>query len=178
MLRGSLFLLALALPAHVLGDTEAVTDDGRRVVLRDDGTWAYAEAQAADEASPTDEAGRRVVHLTLERKKPRVNGCRLGLRLRNALGEEMRNVVPQVTAFLKDDTAYDTVFVGFQNINPTQSQYKEIGFSGITCDDIAYLKVGGADRCNMAGLTTYSSEKGECLAHIVVEPSALITISK
>ena len=90
----------------------------------------------------------------------------------------MRSLVPQVSAMTANGTAYETVFVGFAFVKPTRAQTKKITFSGITCNEINYLKVSGADRCNMGELTPASAVSGECLATIGLAPKNAIRVSK
>ena len=56
--------------------------------------------------------------------------------------------------------------------------YTEISFSGISCDDIKYVRVHGADHCEIGELNKFSPEKGKCLQLVEVEPSDKIVIFK
>jgi hypothetical protein len=142
--------------------------DGRRILLHDDHTWEYLDAEVPEE---------RVV-LSVERLDSGPNHCTVGLRLENLLGEEVRSLVPQFSAFTEGDVRFETVFQSFSWIKPTQDQYQEIRFSGISCDGIERVQVHGADRCSMGDLSKFSFERGECLRHIEVVRSPLIQIGK
>ena len=144
--------------------------EGRLIVLEDDGTWHYA-----DDGSDVPEEH---VALSVERVEAGPNSCLIGLRLVNNLRSPVRSLVPQFSAYKTEQLKIETVFESFTRIKPTQDQYQEIRFSGITCPEIAFVKVHGADRCSMGDLTKFSVTKGECLRAIKVVPSSLINITK
>ena len=150
---------------------QVVRDDaGRQIRLNDDHTWEYVDAAAEPPAE-------RVI-LTVERVESGVNRCVIGVRLYNDLNDEVRSLVPQFSAYTSGDVRFDTVFQSFSWIKPTQDQYQEVVFSGISCEDIERVEVHGADRCSMGDLSKFSFEKGECLRHIEVVESPLIAIGK
>ena len=166
-------------------DMQAVTEDGKRVRLLDDKTWEFIETQTDSQAdtqadSQANSVAPLVAKISIEvtSKTERQGKCIFGLRLQNDTDFNIASLVPQFTAHVKDDIKYETLFVGFQRIKPTQSQYKELAFSRITCADITRITVHGGDRCAMAELTKYSPEKGECLKHVEILPSALVKINK
>lgn len=167
---GLAVLLWTLIVAPVDAATDAVTDDGERVRLYDDFTWQYLES----EETPT------VVEITLRvvSKTNQQGSCVLGLKLKNDAPYRIVSLVPQFSALVKGDVPFDNVFVSFQNVRPTLTQYQEIKFKQVACEDITRVKMHGGDRCNMSDLTKYSPEKGECLKRIDIEPSHLIEISK
>jgi hypothetical protein len=114
--------------------------------------------------------------LAVTQRKPMRTACRFGLTLTNKLPFLIRNIVPQFLAFNADDVMYQRVFQAWTGVRPTKEQYKEIQFDGITCDQIAYIKVAGGGRCEMGDLTKFSSTHEECLAHIEVAESNLVKI--
>jgi hypothetical protein len=150
---------------------EAVTEDGRRVRLLDDRTWEFIDAEAAE--SP---AARITIKVTS--KTDRQSKCIYGLRLQNDAQFPIQSLVPQFSAHVKSDVKYETVFVGFQRIKPTQNQYQELIFSRIQCSEITRIQVHGGDRCTMGELTKYSRSKGECLKQVKILSSPLVTIAK
>jgi hypothetical protein len=70
------------------------------------------------------------------------------------------------------------VFAAFTLMKPTTSQFQEITFRGIRCEDISRVTVHGADRCSVGELTRFSPATGECLRHIRVQESDVLPISK
>lgn len=159
-------------------DFEVTGPDGRRILLKDDRTWSYLEGAA--EAKPAGDAGAAKARPTataalhLERVVQRGPGCSLRLRMVNELPYEIRSVVPEFSAYREKDIRYDTVFMSFEAIKPGDQQVKDIVFRGMPCGEIAAVKVGGADRCEMGDLDKFTPERGACLARIrVVESQAL-----
>lgn len=162
---------------------DAVTEDGRRVRLLDDQTWEFmseettdaAKTDAGDSSDGTIEA---LISITVARKEDRHGNCIYGLRLQNDTGFLIYNLVPQFTAYIESDVNYENVFRGFQRIKPMRSQFQELKFSRIKCDEITRIQVHGGDRCAMDKLTRFSTEKGECLKHVKIIPSTLVNIAK
>jgi hypothetical protein len=172
----------LALP--VCADTEATTADGRRVLLKDDGTWSFIE----DKAEKTDEAVKAAPAynpktdgegvLQLERRVELGRSCRFVLSLQNALIYEVVSIVPYLTAWRANGAAYQTESVSFQSIRPGNRQERAVDFLGITCGEIARLQVVGGDRCEMGELNKFSDAKGQCLARVRVVSSELVRFEK
>ena len=162
-------LVALAAPS-VYADMELTAPDGRRVLLRDDQTWAWVD----------DEAGAPPDHLLLEivSRLPQSSACRYGLRMTNNLGYALRTIVPQFSTYKAGGVRYETVFVEFSSLKPTDSQYREITFRGIRCEEVESLRMSGGDRCSMGELNRYSGTPGECLSHVKLAPSTVVDISK
>ena len=164
--------LALALATQIAAaDMTAITADGRKVLLRDNGTWEFSDK------SVSDGGGQQAV-LTLEKKFDLARGCRLGLRLTNDLSAQIRSLVLRFTAYKDAQVAFETVSRGYSYIKPTVSQYQEISFRGITCDEITSVAVSAARNCHVGELTKYSASKERCLQLIEVEPSDMLPIAK
>ncbi len=151
-------------------DIEALTADGKRVLLKDDMTWSYIEEEAAEEGE--------YVSLTVVGKKALPNGCKLGIRLENHLTVDIKTLVPQFSAYIGKNIRFQTVFKEFSRIRPTLTQYREIIFTEVQCQDIRYVKVHGADRCNMGELNRFMPGKGLCLKKIRVIPSDIFRMIK
>ena len=169
--------MALSLPA--LADFEVTGPDGRRIVLKDDGTWQYVDArgkaQAGDKVQATGEAV-----LLLESKVEGDRSCRFFVVLVNDLPYEIRSFVPHYSAYRANGVLHETVFAktGFSVLRPSDKQRREIQFTGIACRDIARVQVGGGDRCNMGELHKFSEGTGQCLARVRVAESDLVRFDK
>jgi hypothetical protein len=162
--------LILALAAGAAGaDTMATTVDGRQVLLRDDGRWEYMQP---------DTRAERSALLSLENRAELARGCRLGLRLQNDLVAQIRTLVLRFTAFKGDGIPFETVSRGFSFIKPTVSQYQEIDFRGITCDEISAVQVTAARNCHVGDLTKYSASADDCAALVEVIPSDILPFAK
>jgi hypothetical protein len=165
-------MFALLLAAHyAFADMSAVTADGRKVLLRDNGTWTFAQPSRGGDAPS-------VATLALKNKTDLAGGCRLGLSLQNDLSAQIRSLVLRFTAYKDDRLAFETVSRGFSNVKPTNSQYQEVRFRGIGCDAIRSVAVSAARSCHVGDLTKYSSTAKRCLALIEVAPSNLLPIAK
>ena len=164
--------LALLLAQTCLADIELSTPDGRRVLLKDDGTWRYQD----DEATKPKQEGEAV--LTLLRTVERGNHCRLVVELVNNLPYEIRSLVPFLSAYRANGVMHDTQSVAFQSIRPSDKATRSVDFSRITCPEIVRVQVTGGDRCEMGDLNKFSDAKGQCLALVKVAPSDLARFDK
>jgi hypothetical protein len=151
-------------------DFEVTGPDGRRILLKDDGTWRYVE-----EAQKEGEAV-----LSLERKTDLGTVCRFVLRLVNNLPYEIRSLVPYYAAYRANGVIYDTVSSAsaFTALKPGDQTTRELEFKGLGCADIVRVQVVGGDRCEMGELTKYSDVKGACLARVRVVESNLVRFDK
>lgn len=163
--------LFLTMTQAALADVTITAPDGRKVLLRDNGTWTVVEETEGGEP-------RRYAVLTLEKKEKLARGCRLGLRIQNDLSAQIRSLVLRFTAYKGGDTEFETVSRGFSFIKPTLSQYQEIQFRGITCDEITSVGVSGARNCHVGDLTKYSAEAHHCLNLVDVVTSDILPIAK
>ncbi|RPI48638.1 MAG: DUF3157 family protein [Betaproteobacteria bacterium] len=199
-------LILCALGAAAIGvspayaDFEVTAPDGRRILLKDDKTWRYVEAESDQAAKKTDAAaaskdakaasddkeakagdkpkdtGEAVLHLA--GKIPGNRICRFQLKLVNNLPYEIRSLVPEFAIYRPNGVVYDSQFSGFSFIKPGDSQMREVRFNGIACEDIARVQVGGGDRCEMGELDKFSPVKGECLARVRVVASDIVRFDK
>lgn len=149
---------------------EVVTPDGRHVLLRDDHTWEYIEV----EALPADKSAVLDVVNVMELS----NACDIGFRLTNNLPYKIKSLVPSFAAYTGNQVEFDTQSKSFNSLKPTRSQYQKVRFIGITCPEIAYIKVFGADRCTMGPFTKFDSQEGECLKRVHVRENKMIRVIK
>jgi hypothetical protein len=163
--------------AAAAADIELTTPDGRRVLLKDDRTWRYAD-EAAQDAKPADKKPEGEALLSLEGKIEGNRICRLQLRLVNNLPYEIRSIVPELSVYRGSGVMYDSLFTGFSFIKPGDSQRREARFNGIDCKDVTRVLVGGADRCEMGDLDKFSPGRGMCLARIRVVASDVLPFEK
>ena len=185
-------------------DIEATTPDGRRVLLRENGTWAYIETRQKETTPATtkDREGAKVASakegggkeakadkkdgellLLIDGRIEGGNACRFGLQLVNKLPYEVTSLVLHFSAFRSDGVLYatETPGSGFGALKPGNSQRRELEFRGIGCKDIARLQVSGGDRCTMGELHRWSDideVRGQCLARVKVVESKLLRFDK
>lgn len=174
-----LFLVALVFSQSVIADFELTGPDGRRILLKDDGTWRHMEGEAKEGTEGKNSSDGEAV-LSLERKTEVERTCRYSLLLVNSLPYEIRSLVPQFVAYRENGIAYDTVSANsaFAFLRPGDSQRREVRFHGIACSDIARVQVIGGDRCTMGDLNKWSPGEGQCLARVRVVPSDLVRFEK
>lgn len=170
---GTLVLAGLCLPAAA-ADFELKDSQGRRILLKDDGTWRYLElpANSGPAAEPAIEQPQ--ADLRLERRVDAPGGCRLDLVLINALNYEITSLVPEFTAYRGNEVAHSTQMIRFGPVRSGDQHHRGVQFAGIGCADIAKLEVSGGDRCEMGDLNKFSDARGQCLARLHVRPSALL----
>lgn len=182
---GAVIAAVLGLTLAAAADLEVTAPDGRRILLKDDGTWRYVEGNdkgAAKEKSaekPPEKpkvVGEAV--LRLERRDEAGGGCRFALQLTNNFPHVIQSFVPTFSATRANGVAYDSQNAGFISLRPGDSQTQEIQFRGIGCPDIARLQVSGGDRCVMGELDRFSPADGQCLARVRVVESNLVRFDK
>jgi len=177
---GGAFLVAgIVLSGSVQADFELTGPDGRRILLKDNGTLYHLEATDNDQVEDNaKEAGQAV--LLLERKTERGNGCRFAVRLVNNLPYEINSLVPYYSVYRADGVIYDTVSSpsSFTGLKPGDNQSREFEVTGIACVDIVRVRVVGGDKCVMGDLTKFADVKGECLGRVRVVGSDLVRFDK
>lgn len=180
---GRLLLISgMALSTAALADFELTGPDGRRILLQQNGTWRYVEANDKDQAADKSKVEGDLV-LALERKIERDRGCGFAVRLTNNLPYEVQNLVLYYSAYRANGVIYDTVSAGsaFALLKPGDKQARDFEFVGLACRDIVRVQVVGGDRCNMGDLNRWSDQseyKGQCLARVRVEESKLVRFDK
>lgn len=148
----------------------AVTTDGKEVILKGDNTWEYATPVAGD---PAHSAVLTVTHV-----REMDDACGLQFRLLNNFGSRISTLVPRLGVYNSEGVHYDTASLSFTNIKPTKTQYTKVQFNGIGCRDISTIRVLDAGHCKMGNIDMFNEEDGQCLSHVFVEPSDLISITK
>jgi hypothetical protein len=157
-------------------DVEVRDSQGRRILLKADGTWRYVDAPSATAAS--EPAPLQQAELLLERRLDVPGACRFELQLTNSLPYEIRVLVPEFTAVRANDVAYTTQPVAFGPLRPGDRARRALQIEGIPCADIARLDVLSGDRCEMGDLNKFSEPNGQCLARVKVLPSELLRFAK
>ena len=173
---GILFIADMGLSHATQGDFELTAPDGRRLLLKDNGTWQYLDSKDKELADDKTKEGELV--LLLERKIDRGTSCRFGVQGTNNLPYEIRSIVLYYSAYRANGVKYDTVSSDFGSLRPGSTDAREIVFTGISCKDIVRVQVVGGDRCEMGELNRFGYQKGECLARVRVMGSDLVRFEK
>jgi hypothetical protein len=174
-----LLIVGVALAPAASADFEVTGPDGRRILLKDDGTWRYAEgADKAPSGEKAKDEGEAL--LQLERKVERGNGCRFSVQLVNNFPYEIRSFVPYFAAYRANGVVYVTVSStsSFAVVRPGDKQSRDFEINGLSCPDIARIQVVGGDRCEMGDLHRFTEGKGQCLARVRVVASDLVRFDK
>jgi len=154
-------------------DFELSDAKGKRILLKDNGTWAYIDDKAKPAAK--DEV---MAELELIRRVEAPGGCRFELTLNNKLPYEIASLVPEFSAIRSNNVVYSTRLLGFGSLKPGDKLSRSLQFEGIGCGEIAKLQVLGGDRCEMGELNKFSDAKNRCLALLRVLPSELLKFEK
>lgn len=178
--RGALaaaMLLAAGLPA--VADFEVKAPDGRRILVKDDGTWRALDAPA----KPASGAASAAVvspqaELRLTRRQDVPGGCAITLLLVNQLPYEIRALVPDFIVQRANSVNYSSHSVGFSGIKAGDQRQREFVIDGLACADVGRLLVQAGDRCEMGDLNRFSEPNGQCLARIRLQPSDLLKFEK
>lgn len=152
---------------------EVTTPDGRRALLKSDGTWTYGPDGAASAASPTVQAD-----LKIHGRAAVSGGCHFQFSLHNLLPYEIRSLIPDFRVVRRGGLTYVEQSVGFSRVLPGDQQHRSLHVMGLDCADIEKLQVVGGDRCDMGDLNKFSDGKGLCLARVQVKPSDLLAFEK
>lgn len=162
-------ILMSADPLHA-ESLRGITDDGRRVLLKSDGTWEFVQIPVGD----PDTSAVLTVRDVVDYEK----ACRLDLHLKNNLTMRIGHLVPRFGIYNQDAVLFDSVSTSFSNIKPGREQYTSVQFNGIGCGQISRVKVYDAARCRMGDIDIWNEKEGQCLSRIYVTSSEKIDISK
>jgi hypothetical protein len=171
-------LLGLAWPQLARADFELADAQGRRILLRDNGTWTYVDAKegAPEKSQVAAPVVQAELQMLLRRDAPA--GCQFGIMLTNDLPSEVESLVLEFAAQRANGIVYMSKRMGFGSVRPGNRASRPLVFEGIACQDIAKLQVLGGDRCEIGELNRFSDEKGRCLALLRVVPSDLVKFEK
>ena len=167
----------LALSQLSWADIEATGPDGKRYLLKVDGSWQEIDPKSSDptqsKSPPDGEAEMQLI-----RRVERASDCQLVVRLTNKMTYQIQHIVPTFSVYRSTGVLHDTASAVFGFVRPTENSERTVSFSKIRCDEIAHVQVGGADRCEMGDLNKFTDGKGLCLARVRVLPSDLVRFDK
>jgi hypothetical protein len=175
--------LCIAAQQPAWADFEVRGPDGKRILLKDNGTWRHLDADDSA-ATATAAAGTSTVNakdlaeLHMLQRADSPGGCSYSLALRNKLPYEIRSLVFEFSALRANGIVYTSVGLGFGPVKPGNVHRRELRLTGIACQDIARLQVRGGDRCDMGDLNKFSEPNGQCLALVQVLPNEGLTFNK
>lgn len=154
-------------------DFEVTDPQGRRIVVKADGTWRYADGVTST-SRPEVQAELTLTRLVATSP----SSCVLELSLVNRLPYEIRSIVIDFSVLRADGVMYRSQNAGFTALRPGDQRQRNLGFDGIACREIATVRVWGGDRCEMGDLTRFSDANGACLTRVKVMPNAALKFEK
>lgn len=124
-----------------------------------------------DRSEPVRTSGREAAVLSVHRRTAFEDACTYGVTLTNNLPFKITNIAFRFAAHLDGGVFYQHRHLNFFELDATNSQYRELTFPQIRCDQIAYIEVSDPGRCAMGKLTKFSSNPGDCIRYIDIAPS-------
>jgi len=138
---------------------------------------APATIQAQVERSePVRKTGRPAAVLSVHLRKSYENACKYGMTLTNDLPFKITNLTFRFTAYIKGGVPYDTQNKNFYELRPTESQYRELTFQGVSCSEIERIAVSDPGRCAMGKLNRFTAEAGDCRKFSDIASTSLVRI--
>jgi len=113
--------------------------------------------------------------LSLHVKKAYQDACMFGLTLTNTLPYRIKDIAFRFTVILRNGAVYNQITRNFFDLNPTDRQYREITFNGVTCAEIERIEMSDAGRCTMDDLSRFTAKPGDCIDRIHVAASPHIS---
>jgi hypothetical protein len=174
------FAFGTAYAIAASADFEVTAPDGRKILLKGDGTWSYVE-ETKKEGSAKQPDGELL--LLLSRKIDRGLNCAFALQLVNKMPYEVGSLVLHFSAFRPNGILYATETPGsqFGSLKPGNSQIRQVEFQGIGCKDIERVQVTGGDGCTMGDLHRWvdrAEYRGKCLERVKVIESNVVRFEK
>lgn len=170
--------LCIAAQQAAWADVEVRGPDGKRILLKDNGTWQALDADVPPAAEAASAPPKDLAELQMLQRTDIPGGCGFSLALHNKLPYEIRSLVPEFSALRANGVVYTSLGLGFGPVKPGDTYRRDLRLMGIACQDIARLQVRGGDRCDMGALNKFSEPNGQCLALVQVKPSELLTFYK
>ncbi len=119
--------------------------------------------------------------LSVERQKQHATACQYWLKLENRLPFKIRSLALRFSAYVHDPNyekpvLYDSDIKSFSELRPTDSQYRDVFYEYMDCSKIAYIQVQDTGRCAAGTMNKFSSQSGDCIRFVEIQPSAMLCI--
>jgi hypothetical protein len=155
------------------------TDDFQRAVGLDTTPPENPNAPKITRTEPVTSTGRRAVVISIHMKKEFPDACMLGMTFTNNLDIKVTNLSVRLTAYINGNVKYDAITRNFTEVKPTESQYRELTFTQIRCDEIDYLGITDPGRCAIGeDMNRFTAQPGDCARFVDVAVSPVITVRK
>lgn len=144
-------------------DINAVTADGRTVLLHNDGTWSFGDAASSDQAGK--------VNVLLANIRDTSSSCRVQLQYENLTDIFFGDFAPGVLMIDRSGYAVgDGCGVGMENLRPNGIATCQVYASNVPCGDIDAVVVSGWQYCEIDGRRDSSGRI--CDPYLNVVPSS------
>lgn len=125
-------------------DINAVTTDGRSVVLHDDGTWSLSESTARDREGK--------VNLALANLRDAGSSCRAQLQYENLTDVFFGDFAPGILMMDRGGFVVgDGCGVGMENLRPNGIATCSVSARNVACNEISAIVVSGWQFCDIDG---------------------------
>jgi len=122
--------------------------------------------------------GRKAAVLSVHMRKAFPDACMYGITLTNNLDLKVTNIAVRLAAYILDGVKYDTITRNFYELRPTETQYREITYTKVRCDEIRYIGVSDPGRCAVGTANRFTTAEGDCAKYIDVADSPLVQLRK
>jgi hypothetical protein len=122
--------------------------------------------------------GRKAAVLSVHLRKEYGDACMYGVSLTNNLDVKVTNIAVRLSAYILNGVRYDTITRNFYELRPTETQYREVTFTGIKCSEIQYIGVADPGRCAVGQVNRFITEAGDCAKFIDVADTRLVSLRK
>ncbi|MCG6941284.1 MAG: hypothetical protein LJE69_08535 [Thiohalocapsa sp.] len=130
-------------------------------------------------SDPVTDTGRKAVVVSINMKKAFPDACLLGMTFTNNLDIKVTNLSIRLTAYIRGNVKYDAVTRNFTEVKPTESQYREVTFTQIGCNEIDYIGITDPGRCAIGeDMNRFTAQPGDCAKFVDVAVSPLIMVRK
>jgi hypothetical protein len=119
-------------------------------------------APTVERKEPVTRSSRPAAVLSVHMRKSYPNACKLGITLTNNLPNKIVAISYRMTGVIRGDVGFDTQMKSFGELAPSESQYRELTFQGVRCEDLVRLEVSDPGRCNVGELNRFNAEPGAC----------------
>jgi hypothetical protein len=129
-----------------------------------------------DQIDPVTSGGKGQAVLSLHKRFAYPDACKYGLTLTNHLPYGITNISFRFAAYTNDGPLPQQVLRNFIEIDPGESEYREIEFTGTTCRGIDHIEITDPGRCAMGDLSRFSSHPGDCIRHVYIAKTPYVKL--
>lgn len=127
---------------------------------------------------PVTKSGRPAAVLSVHSRKSFQNACQFGMTVTNNLPYKITSLSFRISALIDGNVRFDTQTKEFSQFRPSEQQYREITFQGVTCDQIRQLEVSDPGRCTLENLNRFNSKAGDCAKFSDLAASNIVSVIK